>query len=134
MPDNGISVERREAQGFARGPCVSHQTHRPPAAHRRSKETSSEGLRAPPGAPLPSFEGKKGNRETGAPGVRKQSPARRSLTQNQSQGCFRDAICLSDFTAIASSASAIQIGPVGWEGNMADTIDGNYDYIIVGAG
>ena len=79
----------------------------------------------------------RGRRETGRRARRaseNKAPARRSLTQNQSQGCFRDAICLSDFTAIASSASAIQIGPVGWEGNMADTIDGNYDYIIVGAG
>ena len=40
VPDNGIAVERREAQGSARSSCVLHQTHRPPAAHGQPKETS----------------------------------------------------------------------------------------------
>ncbi len=90
MPDNGIALERREAQGSraegprAPGPPPPSSTWVPEArrvtpADRKAGEGSLASSLAPPGAPSPHVEGRRKMGCEPAPGSKDKQQGRRSV-------------------------------------------------------
>ena len=95
--DNACRIGAREAQGLcAKGPARPGtptplktwvpESRRAKRANRKARQGSFAGSLAPPGAPIPRFEGD-GKRDTGTPAARKsQGAGRRSFA---SAGCLK---------------------------------------------
>src|SRR4051794_36751150 len=108
---------------FDRGPCVSQDAQAgrsqgwPKGADRKAPE-------APPGAPFPSFEGNKENRETGPPRGPKSKPRdsgalavwqsnQEQITACQDQRAPSPAPRIASALAIESASNILRNGPPG---------------------
>jgi hypothetical protein len=93
VPDNGIAMERREAQGSSPGPArhgagLASLPRKLGANGGPIARSASRGPRKPPGASrrsIPSCRGEKENRDTGQPAARKSNdrPAERWLAPHR---------------------------------------------------